>query len=270
MTSTPVLESQNRYAALSIEECTDNDADTPLKGSTNGSPARAEAKAVNPAGHEAESLSTLRNRGANRYTSSPRGETQPTKVFGEKSPTIVTPIDTVSQPHRTDGTWAKLKYTPCEALSQDEQAAPTQGSPITTASVEPRPDGAMKNTTRNPMTTPMSTRAVVRPGMGINRQPSTDLEGTGQTGNSAFVVQAPLITPPRGGPLMKGEDDPGIPPLKEQGRSPEGIRGAGASKTAIGKEAASAQAVNRGHSVTLIEVSDEDDDVAYQIWLAKE
>ncbi|SJL11270.1 uncharacterized protein ARMOST_14673 [Armillaria ostoyae] len=34
--------------------------------------------------------------------------------------------------------------------------------------------------------------------------------------------------------------------------------------------AASAQAVQRGHSVTLIEVPDEDDDMAYQIWLAKE
>ncbi|SJL11279.1 uncharacterized protein ARMOST_14682 [Armillaria ostoyae] len=41
-------------------------------------------------------------------------------------------------------------------------------------------------------------------------------------------------------------------------------------KTAAGQEAASAQAVNRGHSVTCIEVPDEDDDTAFQIWLAKE
>ncbi|SJL13052.1 uncharacterized protein ARMOST_16489 [Armillaria ostoyae] len=41
-------------------------------------------------------------------------------------------------------------------------------------------------------------------------------------------------------------------------------------KTAAGLEAASAQAVNRGHSVTCIEVPDEDDDTAFQLWLAKE
>ncbi|SJL10455.1 uncharacterized protein ARMOST_13841 [Armillaria ostoyae] len=38
---------------------------------------------------------------------------------------------------------------------------------------------------------------------------------------------------------------------------------------AAGKEAASIQAVNRGHSVTLIEVPDEEDDTAYQLWLVK-
>ncbi|SJL18796.1 uncharacterized protein ARMOST_22397 [Armillaria ostoyae] len=126
-TSIPVPESQNRYAALSVDKCNndDNDTDIPLKGSNNRSPARAEAKAVKPTGHEAESLSTLCNRGANRYMSSLHGETQLTKVSGKKSPTIVTPIDTASQPHRMDGTWAKLKYTPCEVPSTDEQAALT-------------------------------------------------------------------------------------------------------------------------------------------------
>ncbi|SJK99899.1 uncharacterized protein ARMOST_03210 [Armillaria ostoyae] len=248
-TSTPVLESQNRYAALSVEEYdNDNDTDTdmPLKGSNDGSPARAEAKVVKPAGHEAESLSTLRNRGANRYASSLHGETQPAKASGEKSPTIVTPIDTASQPCRMDGTWDKLKYTPCEASLQDEQAAPTQGSPITTASIEPRLDGAMEDTTRKLTTTPMSARAVTRPRMGIKRQPSTDSEGTGQT----------------------GEDNPGIPPLNEQGRSSEGIPPRRA--LAVGQEAASAQAVKRRHSVTVVEVPDKENDTAYQIWLAKE
>ncbi len=36
------------------------------------------------------------------------------------------------------------------------------------------------------------------------------------------------------------------------------------------KEAASAQAVNRGPMVTMIEVPDDDDDMAYQQWLTKE
>ncbi|SJL16262.1 uncharacterized protein ARMOST_19782 [Armillaria ostoyae] len=247
MTSTPVLESQNRYAALSIKECTNNDIDVPLKGCTNASPARAEAKAVKPTGHEAESLSMLRNRGANCYASSLCRETQPAKASGDKSPTIVTPIDTASQPRRMDGTWE-----------------PGSGSPY----VESLPDGALEKTARNPTTTPTSARAVTRPGMGINRQPSTDSEGMGQTGNSTFAVQAPPIMPPRGGPLMKGEDDPGIPPLNEQGRSSEGIPPRRALAT--GQEAASAQAVQRGHSVTMVEVPDQDNDTVFQIWLAKE
>ncbi|SJL16754.1 uncharacterized protein ARMOST_20283 [Armillaria ostoyae] len=94
----------------------------------------------------------LRNFGAKRHTSSLRGATQPTKVLDEKSPTIVTPIDTVSQPRRTDGTWAKLKYAPCE-VSSDEQAAPTERSPIATIDVESRSDGAQENTARSPKDT---------------------------------------------------------------------------------------------------------------------
>ncbi|SJL16284.1 uncharacterized protein ARMOST_19804 [Armillaria ostoyae] len=254
-TSTPVLESQNRYAALSVEECNDNDNDN-----SSASDTKAEQGAASPL--------TLRNRGANRYASSLCRETQSAKAFGKKSPTIMTPINTASFPRRTDGTWAKLKYTPCEVLLKDGQAALTRGSPITTASVEPRPDGALEKTTRNLTTTPTSARAVTRPRMGINRQPLTDSEGTGQTGNSTFAVQAPPITLPRSGPLIKGEDDPSIPPLNGQGRSSEGIPPRRALAT--GKEAASAQAVQRGHSVTLIEVPDQDDDTAFQIWLAKE
>ncbi len=40
-------------------------------------------------------------------------------------------------------------------------------------------------------------------------------------------------------------------------------------RIAVGKEAASAQAVKRGHMVTMIEVPDEEDDTAYQRWLTK-
>ncbi|SJL03642.1 uncharacterized protein ARMOST_06999 [Armillaria ostoyae] len=177
------------HTALSIKEYTDN-ADTPLKGSNDGSPARAETKAANPAGHEAESLSTLRNRGANHYASSLCGETQPAKTSGEKSPTIVTPIDTASLPRRTDGTWAKLKYIPCEVSPQAEQVALTQWSPITMVDDESLPDGALEITARIPMTTPTSTRAVVRPGLGIKRHAEENSDGQGETDNSAFAVQA--------------------------------------------------------------------------------
>ncbi len=39
-------------------------------------------------------------------------------------------------------------------------------------------------------------------------------------------------------------------------------------RTAAGKEAASAQAVKRGHTVTMIEVPDEEDDTSYRRWVA--
>ncbi len=40
-------------------------------------------------------------------------------------------------------------------------------------------------------------------------------------------------------------------------------------RTAAGQEAASAQVVERGHQVAMIEVPDEEDDTTYQRWLAK-
>ncbi|SJL02911.1 uncharacterized protein ARMOST_06252 [Armillaria ostoyae] len=258
MTSAPVPESQNRYAALSVEECNDDNddnIDTPLKGCHDTSPARAEAKAVNPAGHKAESLLTLQ--GAEHHTSSLRGETQPTKALGGKSPTTVTPIDTASLPCRTDGTWAKLKDTPCEALLQNEQAAPTLGSPIATVSVESRLDGALENTARlpgqervrmTPATTPMSARAGPCPGLGIKRHTPENPDGQGRTD---------------GLPGTRDRDR-SILPLKEQGSAKAQKR------PAAGQDPTSTQAVKRGHQVTCIEVPDEDDDTAFQLWLAKE
>ncbi len=38
---------------------------------------------------------------------------------------------------------------------------------------------------------------------------------------------------------------------------------------AVGQEAASSQAVNRGHKVTMVEVPNKEDDMAYQQWLAQ-
>ncbi|SJL16280.1 uncharacterized protein ARMOST_19800 [Armillaria ostoyae] len=136
--------------------------------------------------------SALRNSGAKRHTSSLRGETQPTKVLDEKSPTIVTSIDTASLPRRTDGACYGLEGVPLpvphEVLSQDEQAALTERSPIATIDVEFRSDGAQENTARNSVDT----------------------------------------------------------------------------KTIPGRrEVASAQAIERGHSVVMIEVPDQDDDTSF-------
>ncbi|SJL10463.1 uncharacterized protein ARMOST_13849 [Armillaria ostoyae] len=91
-----------------------------------------------------------------------------------------------------------------------------------------------------------------------------NLDGQGETGNSAFAVQAQPAVLSRDGLLSTRDGDHSILPLKEQGSAKAQKR------PAAGQEAASAQAVNRGHSVTCIEVPDEDDDTAFQLWLAKE
>ncbi|SJL15735.1 uncharacterized protein ARMOST_19240 [Armillaria ostoyae] len=276
MTSKPVSESKTRYAALSVEECDDNDNDDLLKESNDGSPARAEAKAVKPAGHEAESLSTLPLRklgqtGAKRHASSPRGETQPTKALVGKSPTIVTPIDPASLPRMMDGTCTHgMKYSPHEASSKDEQAAPTFGSPITTVDVESRLDVVQETTARLPgqERVPTTTNSDEYEGCGLpqdghKKARTGNSDGQGETGNSTFAVQAQPAALSRDGLPSTRDGDRSILPLKEQGS-------AKVQKTATGLEAASAQAVNRGQTVTLIEVPDEDDDTVYQLWLAKE
>ncbi|SJL08318.1 uncharacterized protein ARMOST_11681 [Armillaria ostoyae] len=101
----------------------------------------------------------------------------------------------------------------------------------------------------------------------------------------ADINDTPLKGSPNGSPARaqakvkpptKDEDDHSIPPLKEQGsllrenQDEEAIARPAIMKTAAGQEAASIQAVNRGHPVLMVEVPDEDDDTAYQIWLAKE
>ncbi|SJL06243.1 uncharacterized protein ARMOST_09579 [Armillaria ostoyae] len=252
-TSKPVPESQNRYAALSVEECNDND-DIPLKGCNDASPARAEAKAVNPAGHEAESLPTrpLRKLGqtdANHRASSPCGETQSTKASGKKSTFTVTPIDIASLPCTTDGTKGSSKGSPDEVSSRHEQAAQTSGSAITTVDVESQLD---------------EYEGCCSPRDGDKKARAGNSDGQGETGNSAFAVQAQPAAL-FGGSLPSTRDgDHSILPQNEPGSAKAQKR------PATGLEAASAQAVNRGHSVTVIEVPDEDDNMVFQLWLAKE
>ncbi|SJK98252.1 uncharacterized protein ARMOST_01513 [Armillaria ostoyae] len=299
-TSAPVSESQNRYAALSVEECNDNDnddLDIPLKGCSDTSPARAQAKAVNPAGHEAESLSThpLRKLGqtdAKRHASSLRGETQPTNALGGKSPTIVTPIDNASLPHMTDGTTGSSKGSPHEASSKDEQAAQTFGSTTPKVDVESQLGGetttrlpGQERVLRNPKgdstfhSSPPSSTKTGEEKDGAEREP----QRVGVTGTTVLprattqvrpVGTSGLDTPTRepssqrtkGGTLFNAPR-----PAEERPLNAAGVANATATKEiAVGLEAASAQAVNRGHSVTCIEVPDKDDDTAFQLWLAKE
>ncbi len=63
---------------------------------------------------------------------------------------------------------------------------------------------------------------------------------------------------------MKGQDD-----KKTHYSVDTCVRQATKERIAAGQEAASAQVVERGHQVTMIEVPDEEDDTAYQRWIAK-
>ncbi|SJK98948.1 uncharacterized protein ARMOST_02226 [Armillaria ostoyae] len=259
-TSKPVPESQNRYATLSVEECNDDDSnnnpDTPLKGCHDTSPARAQVKAADPAGHEAESLSTrplltLGQTDAKRHASSLRGETQPTNTLGGKSPTIVTPIDNASLPRMTDGTMSAPKGRLYDEAAQVERP-PTPKVDVefqlggeTTARLpgQQRVPGPEETTTPQERPSP-----VRRPGKVMKRIVLVEANQTNLRS-----------------PIAPGNVDEERP-LKAVGDA----NATTTKKTAAGKEAASAQAVKRGQSVTCIEVPDEDDDMAFQLWLAKE
>ncbi|SJL16416.1 uncharacterized protein ARMOST_19940 [Armillaria ostoyae] len=259
-TSKPVSESQNRYAALSVEECNDNDTDTPLKGCHDTSPARAQAKAVDPAGHEAESLPTrplltLGQTDAKHRASSLCGETQSMNASGEKSTLTVTPINIASLPRITDGTMRAPKG------NLYEEAAQTSGSSTPKVSVESRLGG--ETTARLPGQDSDEREGCCSPRDGDKKARAGNSDGQGETGKSAFAVQAqPAIS--RDGLPSTRDGDRSILPRNEPGSAKAQKR------PAAGLEAASAQAVNRGHAVTCIEIPDEDDDTAFQLWLAKE
>ncbi|SJL08909.1 uncharacterized protein ARMOST_12283 [Armillaria ostoyae] len=289
-TSKPVTESQNRYAALSVEECNDNN-DSPLKGCHDTSPARAQAKAADPAGHEAESLSmrpllTLGQTDANRPTSSLRGETQPANVAGGKSTLEVTPIDIASLPRITDGTMSKPKG------ELYEEAAQTFGSSTPKVDVESQLGGEttarLPGQERVPRTpkddsifhrSPPSSTKTGEQKDGAEREP----QGTGVTGTTVSPRATTQVRPGRISDPVTSPSEPssqttkgGIlfdAPKPAEERPSKAVGDANATTTkkmADRTEAASAQAVNRGPTVTCIEVPDEDDDTAFQLWLAKE
>ncbi|SJL07034.1 uncharacterized protein ARMOST_10377 [Armillaria ostoyae] len=224
----------------------------------------------------------LRNFGANCYASSLRGETQPAKAFGKKSPTIVTPIDTVSQPRRMDGTWAKLKYAPCEVSSQDKQAALTERLPIATASVEPRPDGEQENTARssedkNNVTGTTTFSSIFPRGIApIALSDAPMPKVARRTGNPTFAVRVqpviPIATATKLGDTLQARQFP-QPDQKEYDEDHQARPSNTASvantmamkKIAAGQEVASTQAIERGHPVIMIEVPDEDDGTSFKL-----
>ncbi|SJK99857.1 uncharacterized protein ARMOST_03168 [Armillaria ostoyae] len=106
-------------------------------------------------------------------------------------------------------------------------------------------------------------------------------KAAGQAGNSTFAVWVQPIVPPaladQSGDALQVRQF--LPPRQKENdedhqehpsKAAGDAKATAMKKITAGQETASAQAVNRGHSVTLIEVPDEDNDTAYQIWLAKE
>ncbi len=91
---------------------------------------------------------------------------------------------------------------------------------------------------------------------------SKSQEGTGQTGKTVCSAQVE----PAASARISGQDRSGPSSAGIESHPDNSSRYRGAEER---KEAASTQAVERGHQVAMIEVPDEEDDTAYQQWLAK-
>ncbi len=87
--------------------------------------------------------------------------------------------------------------------------------------------------------------------------------GTGQTGKSVHSAQVE----PSASTCISGQDQGRPPNADTESRLTNSLGYRGAEEDR--KEAASAQAVERGHQVAMIKVPDKEDDTAYQQWLAK-
>ncbi|SJL15199.1 uncharacterized protein ARMOST_18685 [Armillaria ostoyae] len=283
-TSKPVPESQNRYAALRVEGCNNNDNnDSDTDTTSSASNAEAEQRAESP---PTRPLLTLGQTDAKRHTSSLRGETQPTNALGGKSPTIVTPIDNASLPRMTDGTMSAPKGKLYEEAAQVERPSTpkvdveSQLGGETTARLprQQRVPRIVKDDSTFPSSPPSSTKTGEEK-VGAEREPQR-VGVTGMTVSPRVTTQvrpvetSRLDTPTRepssqttkGGTLI----DAPIPAEQRLSKAAGDANATATKKIAVGLEAASAQAVKRGHSVTCIEVPDEDDDTAFQLWLAKE
>ncbi|SJL18642.1 uncharacterized protein ARMOST_22239 [Armillaria ostoyae] len=290
-TSEPVQESQNRYAALSVEECNnDNDTDTASSASNAEAEQGAESPPMRP-------LLTLGQTDANRQTSNLRGLAQPVNVSDEKLPTIVAPIDNASLPRMTDGTMSAPKGKLYDEAAQVERPSTpkvdveSQLGGETTARLPGQQRVPRTQETTMPQQQPFP---VGRPGKVMEVMTSRSPGAAGGVGQPRSLDSTTPVVPAR--PFDVRDDAPvrTSPSLQrivlveanqtnlrspiapgniDEERPSKAAGDANATATkkiAAGQEAASAQAVNRGHSVTCIEVPDEDDDTAFQLWLAKE
>ncbi|SJL13531.1 uncharacterized protein ARMOST_16975 [Armillaria ostoyae] len=96
----------------------------------------------------------------------------------------------------------------------------------------------------------------------------TSIQPVVASGNDALVKKDPhpqCIHLPLGRGNLRSQTPPGNADEEHLLKAAGDAKAMATKKIAAGQEAASAQAVNRGHSVTLIEVPDKDDNMVYQI-----
>ncbi|SJL03607.1 uncharacterized protein ARMOST_06964 [Armillaria ostoyae] len=201
-----------------------------IKGNNNDTPSSTSG---DEAKEEAESLPTI------------------SPMPGGKSPTIVTPMITAGSA-RPDG-----------AGQQSESSLPDEAAPREETTARSNND---------------ATRAVPspveRPRKGAKgKKLSSEAAGRADCPSMTIWVQPVVLLESNASALMylhlQGiclTDQKNLPSETPSGNANEDAQ---KEATATGKEAASAQAVNKGHSVTIVEVSDKEDDMVYQQWLAK-
>ncbi len=147
-------------------------------------------------------------------------------------------------------------------------AAPSNvGAPNATKNRPSRPDGKIEDQTRTihnrsetlEKSATQSPRATGPEGRTVLSTPNATPDlGLGRRDDSTVVYPSPID---RSFDVLDSQKPK---PGRACPDNPSGHHGAEERK-----EAASAQAVNRGHTVTMVEVPDHDDDTAYRRWLEK-
>ncbi len=199
-------------------------------------------------------------------------------AFDDKSSTIMTPVITASVERRLDGkedhealqdpdATSPMVEDPrirspaasCEnSGSTTEKAARTGWAERQTRTVTKRPELPEESA-------PYPSRVVGPEEQTLRGRPSASNspEGAGETGKSVHSAQVKPAVPDR--TYGMDWDGPSRAVIDSHPDNSSGFR-----KAEEREEAASAQAVNRGHQVTMIEIPDDDDDTAYRQWLKRE
>ncbi len=277
----PVLELMNRYSILPVEETNDSPSvETSLKG-LNEPPARAQAKATSVAGHRAESPKEPITKDVGTPGSLAKclaSSSLWAKASNEKMTTISSPLLTATPQSRPSpsettavmqawpegGKWA-LNANFDKASSHDrevsavstlaEDAEESVRMPTNIPSQEDRSQGKI----------PWSTGARCDAGRPETLKATRDPLGPGvtdQAGKTVHSAQVESAVPAR----INSQDQDSTPAVHT---SHSTMKGQNKDDTAAErKEAASAQAVKRGHQVIMIKVPDNEDDMSFQKWVA--
>ncbi|SJK97340.1 uncharacterized protein ARMOST_00592 [Armillaria ostoyae] len=163
------------------------------------------------------------------------------KVPGDKPPTIVVSLIMASPCTRLEGAWELGPNSPCEVSSQDEQVAPRA-----------------ENTTRID-SNDKAELAAHSPGTRKGLDPKV----TKRVGKSAFVLKSlnDVTTKSAEEEKRTHQNAEEKHPLKAASVA----NATATKKIAAGQEVASAQAIERGHSVVMIKVPDHEDDTSFKL-----